>query len=214
MKDIEKILNSTGNITIVGTKIGSFATNDYSVVSSSDCFFYFLVCPQHNGNRFSCRHENVSGSMNDNRMELEQVVHTHSTSHQSGRLAGRPVWCTKSQSPLLTFTFISVGPSPCSPLLIWLEKLFTLRQKVAEIYTICDIHFSKSAAAQFLSLTEMAGKSPFFYMSWQKQNPVLFSCRCKGYLIIAFRVSHTPAINLPHNSVATIQCYERFNRLG
>ena len=133
------------------------------------------------------------------------------------RAVGRPrgQFGELNHSPLSwKYAFISVGPSPCSPLLIWLEKLFTLRQKVAEIYTICDIHFSKSAAAQFLSLTEMAGKSPFFYMSWQKQNPVLFSCRCKGYLIIAFRVSHTPAINLPHNSVATIQCYERFNRLG
>ena len=76
------------------------------------------------------------------------------------------------------------------------------------------IHFSRSAAAQFRSLKEIAGKSPFFYMSRQKQNPVVFSCRCKGYLIVAFRVSHTPAINLPHNSVATIQCYERFNRVG
>ena len=81
--------------------------------------FTFLVCPHYTGNRFSCRHENVSGSMNDNRIELEQVVHTYRTSYQSGRLAERPVWCTKSQSSLLTFTFISVGPSPCSPLLIW-----------------------------------------------------------------------------------------------
>ena len=29
LKDIEKILNSTGNITIVGTKIGSISANDY-----------------------------------------------------------------------------------------------------------------------------------------------------------------------------------------
>ena len=64
--------------------------------------FTFLVCPHYTGNRFSCRHENVSGSMNDNRIELEQVVHTYRTSYQSGRLAERPVWCTKSQSSLLT----------------------------------------------------------------------------------------------------------------
>ena len=42
LKDIDKILNSTRKITIVGTKIGSFSTNDYYVVSSSDCFFYFF----------------------------------------------------------------------------------------------------------------------------------------------------------------------------
>ena len=29
LKDIDKVLNSTLNITIVGTKIGSFSTNDY-----------------------------------------------------------------------------------------------------------------------------------------------------------------------------------------
>ena len=59
--------------------------------------FTFLVCSHYTGNRFSCRHENVSGSMNDNRIELEQVVHTYRTSYQSGRLAERPVWCTKYQ---------------------------------------------------------------------------------------------------------------------
>ena len=92
--------------------------------------FTFLVCPQYAGNRFSCRHENVSGSMNDNRIELEQVVHTYRTSYQSGRLAERPVWGTKSQSSLLTY----VGPSPRSPLLILLENLFTLRRKVEVTY--------------------------------------------------------------------------------
>ena len=92
--------------------------------------FTFLVCPQYAGNRFSCRHENVSGSMNDNRIELEQVFHTHQTSHQSGRLAERSGWWTKSQSSLLTY----VGPSPRSPLLILLENLFTLRRKVEVTY--------------------------------------------------------------------------------
>ena len=29
LRDIEKILNSTGNISVVGTKIGSFSANDY-----------------------------------------------------------------------------------------------------------------------------------------------------------------------------------------
>ena len=84
--------------------------------------FTFLVCPHYTGNRFSCRHENVSGSMNDNRIELEQVVHTHRTSYQSGRLAERWGWWTKSQSSLLTY----VGPSS--------RSLFTLRRKVAVTY--------------------------------------------------------------------------------
>ena len=51
--------------------------------------FTFLVCPHYTGNRFSCRHENVSGSMNDNSVELEQVVHTYRTSHQI-KAAGWP----------------------------------------------------------------------------------------------------------------------------
>lgn len=40
LKDIDKILNSTRKITIVGTKIGSFSTNDYYVVSSSNLWFF------------------------------------------------------------------------------------------------------------------------------------------------------------------------------
>ena len=141
--------------------------------------FTFLVCPHYTGNRFSCRHENVSGSMNDNRIESEQVVHTHRTSHQSGRFAERSVWWTKSQSSLLT----DVGPSPRSPLLILLGNQFTLRRKVAEIYPICDDPLFKigGGVTQFRSLTEIARKSPFFYMNWQKENPVIFSCRCKDF---------------------------------
>ena len=101
--------------------------------------FTFLVCPHYTGNRFSCRHENVSGSMSDNRIELEQVVHTHRTSYQSGRLAERPVWCTKSQCSLLKIYFhIRWVPVVCSLLLISLENMFTLQRKVAEIYPICD----------------------------------------------------------------------------
>ena len=74
--------------------------------------FTFLVCPHYTGNRFSCRHENVSGSMNDNRIELEQVVHTHRTSHRSGRLAERSVSWTKSQSSLLKIYFHITGSQP------------------------------------------------------------------------------------------------------
>ena len=179
--------------------------------------FTFLVCPHYTGNRFSCRHENVSGSMNDNRIELEQVVHKYRTSHESGRLAERSVWWTKSQSSLLT----DVGPSPRSPLLILLENLFTLRRKVAETYP-GDMWRSTlkigGGAAQFRSLTEVAGKSPFLYMNWQKQKSGIIFVSVQGLsgivgLIIAFRVPQMPH-NLPHNSVATIQCYERFNRLG
>ena len=67
--------------------------------------FTFLVGPHYTGNRCSCRHENISGSMSDNRIELEQVVHAHRTSYQSGRLAERPVSCTKSQCSLLKMYF-------------------------------------------------------------------------------------------------------------
>ena len=157
--------------------------------------------------------------MNDNRMELEQVVHTYRTSYQSGRLAERPVWCTKSQSPLLTFTFISVGPSPRSPLLIWLEKLFTLRQKVAEIYTICDDPFFKIGGGAVSFLNRNSRKiTVFLYELTEAKSGIIF-VSVQGlsgivWLIIAFIVPQTPDINLPHNSVATIQCYERFNRLG
>ena len=142
--------------------------------------------------------------MNDNRIELEQVVHTYRTSYQSGRLAERPVWCTKYQWV----------PAHARPYSFYLKNCSHCDKKWQKSIRYVMIHFSRSAAAQFRSLTEIAGKSPFFYMSRQKQNPVVFSCRCKGYLIIAFRVSHTPTTNLPHNSVATIQCYERLNRLG
>ena len=134
--------------------------------------FTFLVCPHYTGKRFSCRHENVSGSLNDN---LEQVVHTYRTSYQSGRLAGRPVWWTKSQSPLLTFTFISVGPSPCSPLLIWLEKLFTLRQKVAEIYTICDDPFFKIGGGAVSFLNRNSRKiTVFLYELTEAKSGIIF----------------------------------------
>ena len=111
--------------------------------------FTFLVCPHYTGNRFSCRHENVSGSMNDNRIELEQVVHTYRTLHQSGRLAERPVWCTKSQSSLLTFTFISLAPSPYS---FYLKNCSHCDEKWQRPIRYVMIHFSRSAAAQFRSL--------------------------------------------------------------
>ena len=108
--------------------------------------FTFLVCSHYTGNRFSCRHENVSSSMSDNRIELEQVVHTHRTSYQSGRLTEMPVWCTKitvlSPKNILSY---QVGPSLCSLLLISLENLFTLRRKVAETYPICDDPLFKTA---------------------------------------------------------------------
>ena len=139
--------------------------------------FTFLVCPHYTGNRFSCRHENVSGSMNDNRIELEQVVHTYRTSHQSGRLAERPVWWTKSQSSLLT----DVASSPRSPLLILLQKLFTLRRLEAETCPICDDLLFKIGGCAVSFLNRRAGKSLFFYMNWQKQNPVLFRIGAKTF---------------------------------
>ena len=133
--------------------------------------FTFLVCPHYTGNRLSCRHENVSVSMSDNRIELEQVVHTHRTSYQSDRLAERPVWCTKSQ---------------CSLLKIYFHTHFTWKHvhtatKCQKSIRYVMIHFSRSPAGQFRSLTEIAGKSPFFYVNWQKQNPVSSSCRGEGY---------------------------------
>ena len=126
MNDIENILNSTGNITIVGTKIGSF------------------------------------------RIELEQVVHTHRTSHQSGRFAERPVWCIKSQSSLLKIYFHISGSQPMLALFILLGTPFHTATKSGSLQNpilYMMIHFSRSAAAQFRSLTEIAGKSPFFFMN-------------------------------------------------
>ena len=149
--------------------------------------------------------------MSDNRIELEQVVHTHRTSYQSGRLAERSVWWTKSQSSLLT----DVGPSPRSPQLILLENLFTLRRKVAETYPICDdpllkigggvTQFSRKITVLLYELTE--AKSGIIFVSVRGLSGIV-------WLILVFRLPQTPDINLPHNSVATIQCYERFNRLG
>ena len=158
--------------------------------------FTFLVCPHYTGNRFSCRHENVSGSMNDNRIELEQVVHTHRTSHQSGRPAERPVWCTKSQWSLLKIYFhIRWVPA--------YARSYSFHFKTCSHFdnrNLYDMWWStfqdRRGVTQFRSLTEIAGKSPLFYvnwqkpredkggpfiLSWQKQNPVSFSCRCEDF---------------------------------
>ena len=125
--------------------------------------FTFLVCPHYTGNRFSCRHENVSGSMNDNRIELEQVVHTYRTSHQSGRLAERPVWRTKSQCSLLKIYFhIRWVPAYAPSYSFHLKTCSHCDEKWQKPIRYVMIHFSRSAAAQFRSLTEIAGKSPFF----------------------------------------------------
>ena len=125
--------------------------------------FTFLVCPHYTGNRFSCRHENVSGSMSDNRIELEQVVHTHRTSYQSGRLAERPVWCTKSQCSLLKIYFhIRWVPAYVRCCSFHLKTSSHCDEKWQKPIRYVMIHFSRSAAAQFRSLTEIAGKSPFF----------------------------------------------------
>ena len=144
--------------------------------------FTFLACPHYTGNSCSCRHENVSGSMSDYRIELEQVVHTHRTSYQSGRLTEMPVWCSKitvlSPKNILSY---QVGPSLCSLLLISLKTCSHCDEKWQKPIRYVMIHFSRSAAAQFRSLTEIAGKSPFFYVNWQKQNRVSFSCRCKDF---------------------------------
>ena len=156
--------------------------------------------------------------MSDNRIELEQVVHTYRTSHQSGRLAERSGWWTKSQSSLLTY----VGPSPRSPLLILLENLFTLRRKVEVTYpgdmwrsTFKDQRWRNAVSLlnrnswkiTVLLYEPTKGKSGIIFVSAQGLSGIV-------WLIIAFRVPQTPDINLPHNSVATIQCYERFIRLG
>ena len=125
--------------------------------------FTFLVCPHYTGNRFSCRHENVSGSMNDNRIELEQVVHTHRTLHQSARPAERPVWCTKSQCSLLKIYFhIRWVPAYAPSYSFHLKTCSHCDEKWQKPIRYVMIHFSRSAAAQFRSLTEIAGKSPFF----------------------------------------------------
>ena len=147
--------------------------------------FTFLVCPHYTGNRFSCRHENVSGSMNDNRIELEQVVHTYRTSHQSGRLAERPVLWTKSQCSLLKINFhIRWVPAYARSYSFHLKTCSHCDEKWQKpIPVICDDPLFKigGGVTQFRSLTEIAGKSLFFYVNWQKQNPVSFSCRCKDF---------------------------------
>ena len=159
--------------------------------------------------------------MSDNRIELEQVVHTHRTSYQSGRLAERLVSCTKSQCSLLKIYFHIRWVPACA-------RCYSFHLKT---YSHCDenwqksiwyvmIHFSWSAAAQFRSLTEIAEKSPLFFLcelTKSKSGIIFVSVRGLSgmvWLIIAFRVPWRPDINLPHNSVATIQCYERFNWLG
>ena len=135
--------------------------------------FTFLVCPHCARNRFSCRHENVSSSMSDNRIELEQVVHTHRTSYQSGRLAERLVWCTKSQSSLLKIYFhIRWVPAYTRCYSFHLKTCSHCDEKWQKSIRYVMIHFSRSPAAQFRSLTEM---------NWQEQNPVSSSCRCEGY---------------------------------
>ena len=125
--------------------------------------FTFLVCPHYTGNRFSCGHENVSGSMNDNRIEFEQVVHTHRISYQSGRLAERPVWRTKSQCSLLKIYFhIRWVPAYAPSYSFHLKTCSHCDEKWQKPIRYVMIHVSRSAAAQFRSLTEIAGKSPFF----------------------------------------------------
>ena len=125
--------------------------------------FTILVCPHYTGNRFSCRHENVSGSMNDNRIELEQVVHTYRTLHQSGRPAERPVWCTKSQCSLLKIYFhIRWVPAYARCYSFHLKTCSHCDEKWQKSIRYVMILSSRSPAAQFRSLTEIAGKSPFF----------------------------------------------------
>ena len=135
--------------------------------------------------------------MNDNRIELEQVVHTYRTLHQSGRPAERPVWCTKSQCSLLKIYFhIRWVPAYAVSYSFHLKTCSHCDEKWQKSIRYVMIHFSRSAAAQLRSLTEIAGKSPLFYVNWQKpredkegpfilswrkQNPVLFSCRCKDF---------------------------------
>ena len=172
-----------------------------------------LVCPHYTRNRFSRRHENVSvKNWNKSSTHIE-----HRT-----RAAGLPrgQFGVLNHSPLSwKYAFISVGPSPCSLLLILLENLFTLRRKMAETYPIYDDPLfnidggavsllnrnSRKITVLLYELTE--AKSGIFFVSVRGLSGIV-------WLIIAFRVPQTPDINLPHNSVATIQCYERFNWLG
>ena len=182
--------------------------------------FTFLVCSHYTGNRFSCRHENVSGSMSDNRIELEQVVYTHRTSNIVPERPVWPrgeVWCTKSVPK--NIPSYQVGPSLCSLLLISLENLFTLRRKVAETYPICDDPLFKTAGGPVSLLNKNSRKITVLLDELTKAKSGIIFVSVQGlsgivWLIIAFRVPQTPDINLPHNSVATIQCYERFKRVG
>ena len=125
--------------------------------------FTFLVCPHYTGNRFSCRHENVSGSMSDNRIELEQVVHTHRTSNI---VPERPVW-PRGQFGVLNqclkiYLHIRWVPAYARSYSFHLKTCSHCDEKWQKPIRYVMIHFSRPPAAQFRSLTEIAGKSPFF----------------------------------------------------
>ena len=172
-----------------------------------------LVCPHYTRNRFSCRHENVSvKNWNKSSTHIE-----HRT-----RAAGLPrgQFGVLNHSPLSwKYAFISVGPSPCSLLLILLENLFTLRRKVAETYPIYDDPLFNIDGGAVSLLNRNCRKITVLLYELTEAKSGIFFVSVRGlsgivWLIIAFRVPQTPDINLPHNSVATIQCYERFNWLG
>ena len=112
-----------------------------------------------------------------------------------------------------------MAPSPRSSLLILLENLFTLRRKVAETYPICDDPLFKIGGGAVSLLNRNSRKITVLLYELTEAKSGIFFVSVRGlsgivWLIIAFRVPQTPDINLPHNSVATIQCYERFNWLG
>ena len=157
--------------------------------------------------------------MSDNRIELEQVVHTHRTSYQSGRLAERPVSCTNSQCSLLKIYFhVRSGPSLCSLLLISLENMFTLRRKVAEIYPICDDPLFKIAGGAVSLLNRNSRKITvlLYELTEAKSGIILVSVQGLSgivWLIIAFKVPQTPDIKLPHNSVATIDHSRKYHNI-
>ena len=122
--------------------------------------FTFLVCPHYTGNRFSCRHENVSSSMSNNRIELEQVA-TH-IEHRT-RAVGRP----RGQFGVLNqclkiYLHIRWVPAYARSYSFHLKTCSHCDEKWQKPIRYVIIHFSRPPAAQFRSLTEIARKSPFF----------------------------------------------------
>lgn len=123
--------------------------------------------------------KNLSGTVqyDGNCIELYQVLHTNRTSSPE-RLAER-VWCTNSQSSLLSEYSL---PSQCVPVLApphfipsRCEYLFTqLRRNLSDMWR-SNSTIGAALCTQTLSVTEIVPKSPFLYVN---RSPI-----CYGFLV-------------------------------